>query len=82
MYGIKLKKLKKKIKLKQIEKKITNVSLNKKIIEFVNWFSTYNITPKGMILKMCLGNLKSFEEKKEKKNNLQQYRKNRIHIKQ
>ncbi len=63
----KIKKTEKKIKLKQIEKKITNVSLNKKIIEFVNWFSSYNITPKGMILKMCLGNLKSFEEKKKKK---------------
>ena len=57
----------KKIKLKQIEKKIANVSLNKKLIKFINWFSTYNLVPKGMVLKMCLGNLKNFErfEKKD-----------------
>ena len=51
----------KKIKLKQIEKKITTFSLNKKIIKFINWFAIYNIVPKGMILKMCLGNLKKFD---------------------
>ena len=58
---------KKKIKLKQIEKKISNVSLNKKIIKFINWFSIYNIVPKGKILKMCLGNLKNFDNVKQKK---------------
>jgi len=55
----------KKIKLKKIEKKISNICLNKKIIKFINWFSIYNIVPKGLILKMCLGNLKDFELKKE-----------------
>ncbi len=57
----------KKIKLKQIEQKILSVSLSKKIIKFVNWFSTYNVVPKGMILKMCLGNLKNFDELKKEK---------------
>ncbi len=57
----------KKIKLRQVEKKITNIRLNKKIIKFINWFSIYNLVPKGMILKMCLGNLKSFDEIKTKK---------------
>ena len=57
----------KKIKLKHIEKKISNVSLNKKIIKFINWFSIYNIVPKGKILKMCLGNLKNFDNVKQKK---------------
>ena len=28
------------------------------MIKFINWFSIYNIVPRGMILKMCLGNLK------------------------
>ena len=55
----------KKINLKKIEKKISNICLNKKIIKFINWFSIYNIVPKGLILKMCLGNLKDFELKKE-----------------
>ena len=68
--GTKLEIVKKKIKLKQIEKKISNVSLNKKIINFINWFSIYNIVPKGKILKMCLGNLKNFDNVKEKKTTL------------
>ncbi len=41
--------------------------MNKKIIKFVNWFSIYNVVPKGMILKMCLGNLKNFDVIKKKK---------------
>ena len=57
---------KKNFKLKKIEKKISNTGLNKKIIKFINWFSIYNIVPKGLILKMCLGNLKNFELKKKK----------------
>ena len=56
----------KKFKLKKIEKKISNIGLNKKIIKFINWFSIYNIVPKGLILKMCLGNLKNFELKRKK----------------
>ena len=57
---------KKRLKLKQVEEKITNISLNKKIIKFINWFSSYNLAPKGMILKMCLGNLKNFDKIKKK----------------
>ena len=56
---------KKKIKLKQIEKKVLSVNLNKKMIKFINWFSTYNLVPKGMILKMCLGNFKNFDKIKK-----------------
>ena len=62
------KKTERKIKLKHVEKKILNQSLSKKLIKFINWFSIYNIVPKGMVLKMCLGNLRDFEElKKEEK---------------
>tara|TARA_B100001057_G_scaffold166600_1_gene167338 strand:- start:111 stop:2069 length:1959 start_codon:yes stop_codon:yes gene_type:complete len=63
----KTKKTKKKIKLKNIEEKISNISLNKNLIKFINWFSTYNLAPKGMILKMCLGNLKEFNMINHKK---------------
>ena len=63
----KVKSTEKKIKLKQIEKKISNISLNEKIIKFINWFSTYNLVPRGMILKMCLGNLKNFDQVEKKK---------------
>ena len=63
----KIKNTEKKIKLKKVEKKISKISLNEKIIRFINWFSAYNLVPKGMILKMCLGNLKNFDEIKKKK---------------
>ena len=61
------KKTERKIKLKHVEKKILNQSLSKKLIKFINWFSIYNIVPKGMVLKMCLGNLKDFERQKKGK---------------
>jgi len=48
-------------KLKNVlEKK--SISLNKNLIKFINWFSLYNLAPKGMVLKMCLGD-KSFFSK-------------------
>ena len=62
----KIKHTEKKFKLKKIEQKISNLSFNKKIIKFINWFSIYNIVPRGLILKMCLGNLKNFDVKKKK----------------
>ena len=36
------------------------------MIKFINWFSIYNLVPRGMILKMCLGNLKNFDKAKKK----------------
>ena len=55
---------KRKFKVKTIlEKK--PFSLNEKLIKFINWFSVYNLVPKGMVLKMFLGD-KSFFSKKEK----------------
>ena len=48
-------------KLKNVlEKK--SISLNENLIKFINWFSLYNLAPKGMVLKMCLGD-KSFLSK-------------------
>ena len=48
-------------KLKNVlEKK--SISLDKNLIKFINWFSLYNLAPKGMALKMCLGD-KSFFSK-------------------
>ena len=46
----------KKIKIRNIKKKIKNLHISKNLIKFVNWFSMYNLAPKGMVLKMCLGN--------------------------
>jgi len=46
----------KKFKIKKIFKKIKVQSLNKSMIEFISWFSKYNLVPLGMSLKMCLLN--------------------------
>ena len=46
----------KKFKIKKIFKKIKVKSLNKSMIEFISWFSKYNLVPLGMSLKMCLLN--------------------------
>ena len=42
------------IKLKNILKK-NKICFNKSLIDFINWFSIYNLVPKGMVLKMFLG---------------------------
>ena len=48
-------------KTKKIIKKLDIPTLKKNIIEFLNWFSDYNIVPKGMALKLHLVN-NSIEE--------------------
>ena len=45
--------------IKKVKKKIDNFKINKNLINFINWFSTYNLTSKGMVLKMCLGDKKN-----------------------
>ena len=48
-------------KLKNVlEKK--SISLNENLIKFINWFSLYNLVPKGMVLKMCLGDESFFSK--------------------
>ena len=63
---------KKKFKIKKIIKKIDNFKINKTLINFINWFSAYNLVSRGMVLKMCLGDRKNTtkieEYKKEKIN--------------
>ena len=49
-------KTEKKFKIKKISKKINTKSLSPKMIEFISWFSKYNLVPLGMSLKMCLLN--------------------------
>jgi len=45
---------KKKFLAKKVISKLKIPSLNKKIINFLNWFSQYNLVPKGMALKLLL----------------------------
>ena len=45
---------KKKFLLKKVISKLNIPSLNKNTINFLNWFSQYNLIPKGMALKLLL----------------------------
>ena len=66
----------KNIKIKDIKKK-TEYSIDKKLIDFIEWFSTYNMVPIGLVLKMAIGSTDKFikykddlaEERKTKKKN-------------
>tara|TARA_B100001123_G_scaffold202942_1_gene230125 strand:- start:1 stop:1962 length:1962 start_codon:yes stop_codon:yes gene_type:complete len=49
-------KIEKKIKIRKISKKIKVENLKSSMIEFISWFSKYNLVPLGMSLKMCLLN--------------------------
>ncbi len=49
----------KNIKIKSIKKKL-NYSLSKSLIDFINQFSIYNISPRGLTLKLCLSNKNIF----------------------
>ncbi len=48
------KKSNKKFLLKKVISKLNIPSLNINIINFLNWFSKYNLIPKGMVLKLLL----------------------------
>jgi len=56
----------KEFKIKKIEKKINNFKINKKLINYINWFSAYNLVSKGKVLKMCLGDKKNVTKIEEK----------------
>jgi len=70
-------KTEKQFKIKKISKKINVKNLNSSMIEFISWFSKYNLVPLGMSLKMCLLNKdvveknfsKEFDKFKIKTNN-------------
>ena len=49
-------KTEKKFKIKKISKKLNVKGLNKSMIDFISWFSKYNLVPLGMVLKMTMVN--------------------------
>ena len=53
------------IKIKNITKK-TQYSINKKLIDFIEWFSSYNMVPIGLVLKMAIGNADKFIKIKDR----------------
>ncbi len=56
----------KNVKIKKIIKKINNYSLDHNLINFIKWFSIYNMMPLGLVLKMTIGNKLNFIEKEDK----------------
>ena len=64
--------IKKKIRIKNINKKIIGYSLDQKLVNLIEWFSTYNMVPLGLVLKMVIGSkdnlIKKVEENSKKKN--------------
>ena len=56
----------KKFKIKKVSKKINVINLSPAMINFISWFSRYNLVPLGMSLKMCLLNKDVVEKKFDK----------------
>ena len=54
----------KNIKIKDI-KKNTGYSINNKLIDFIEWFSSYNMVSIGLVLKMAIGNKDNFIKAKD-----------------
>ena len=49
----------KNLKIKNINKKIDYI-IDKKLINFIEWFSSYNMVPIGLVLKMAIGDTNKF----------------------
>ena len=68
----------KKITIKNIDKKVINFALNQTLIDFIDWFAMYNMVPRGLALKMCIGNGKNLykdtdEDETQKKTEIINY---------
>ena len=52
------------IKIKNI-KRFVKYSINKKLVNFIEWFSTYNMVSVGLVLKMVMGDSDKFFKNKD-----------------
>ena len=52
------------VKIKYINKR-TEYSIDRKLIDFIEWFSTYNMVPIGLVLKMAIGASDNFIKNKD-----------------
>ena len=60
---------KKNFKIKKVLKKLDILALKKDTINFLNWFSKYNLIPKGMALKLSLLSSNAVEKLSDEKYN-------------
>jgi primosomal protein N' (replication factor Y) (superfamily II helicase) len=51
------------IKIKNIHKKLEKYSINKSLVDFIDWFSIYNMVSPGLVLKMAIGNKDNYTKK-------------------
>ena len=54
----------KNIKIKNIQRN-TGYCIGKNLIDFIEWFSSYNMVPVGLVLKMVIGRTNKFFNKKD-----------------
>ena len=54
----------KNIKIKNIQRN-TGYCIGKNFIDFIEWFSSYNMVPVGLVLKMVIGRTNKFFNKKD-----------------
>ena len=71
----------KNIKIKNITKKIEKYSINKSLVDYIEWFSTYNMVSPGLTLKMVIGNKDNYTKKNDssftpKKEKIKKYKLN------
>ena len=71
----------KNIKIKDIFKK-TEYSIDKKLVDFVEWFSTYNMVPIGLVLKMVIGGTDKFIRIKDDLISIKKTKKKKIYLEQ
>ena len=64
----------KNIKIKKIGSK-TGYSIDRKLIDFIEWFSSYNLVPIGLVLKMVIGGTDKFFKKKDELTNFKKTKK-------
>jgi len=64
------------IHYKDIIKK-TGYSIDEKLVNYIEWFSIYNLVPLGLTLKMVIGNLKNFPKKNDKIFDLKKFKLNK-----
>ena len=52
------------LKIKNIDKQ-TGYSIDRKLVDYIEWFSIYNMVPIGLVLKMVIGGTDKFFKAKD-----------------
>ena len=68
------------LKIKDITKK-TQYTIDKKLIDFIEWFSSYNMVSIGLVLKMVIGGANNFLKFKDDIVETKKTKKKKIYIK-